>query len=56
MENHGISGKKLFFTVDSPGPDLREPRGAGPQAPHQQSAPNQTLHIIFNVDHRMLLH
>ena len=25
-------------------------RGPGPQAPHQQRAPHQTLHIIFSVD------
>jgi len=30
------------------GPDLRGgPRGPGPQAPHQQRAPHQTLHIIL---------
>jgi len=36
------------------GPDLRGPRGPGPQAPHQQrppppKVPHQTLHVLFLV-------
>ena len=37
------------------GPDLRGGgRGPGPQAPHQQGAPHQTLHILLLVQSTLI--
>jgi len=37
------------FYVCPTGPDLRGPKGPGPQASHQQRASHQTRHILFVV-------